>query len=132
MSPEPTAPPARARTVLLVDDVASLRFAMRQALEQDGGWEVVGTASNGVEALRTAAALRPDVVVLDHQMPLLTGLEVLPDLRRSCPDALIVMYTSSTELTEQATAEGADAVVDKAQPFEDVLDALRALAPAGA
>ena len=72
-----------------------------------------------------AVAHRPDAIVLDHQMPLSTGLQALPHLRRSCPQARIVMWTSSREACDGAEGLGADAVVDKGEPVEHLLAALR-------
>jgi len=62
-------------TVLLVDDHAIVRRGFRRMLDDDEALEVVGEASNGVEAVRLAEKLRPDVIVMDCALPEMTGLE---------------------------------------------------------
>lgn len=120
-----TAAPQRpARSVLLVDDIDTMREVVRLALETETGWEVVGEACDGREAIMQADQLRPDVIVLDQQMPRLTGLAALPTLRASCPEARIVMWSSDPSVRERAVAGGADAFVDKAAPIDDVLAAM--------
>ena len=68
------APAARPTRVLVVDDSATVRAVLRRHLNVDPAIEVVGTASDGVEALERIAELRPDVVTLDIEMPRLDGL----------------------------------------------------------
>lgn len=113
-----------ARRALLIDDSAKLRTVVRLALELDG-WVVVGESEDGAQGLDLAVALQPDAIVLDHQMPVQTGLEALPRLRQVCPRAVIVMWTSDPDVTERATALGADALVDKAEALDALLAALR-------
>lgn len=117
--------PAGPATALLIEDAAHLRYALRELLEADGEWTVVGEAGNGVQGRDLAAELHPDVIVVDNEMPIETGLEALPELRRLCPDATIVMWTSSADLAAEAQAMGADALVDKADSVDDLKDALR-------
>lgn len=127
MLPESSPDAGRAVRVLLVEDAAHLRYALRQVLEADE-WIVVGEAGNGLHGRQLAAQLRPDVIVVDNEMPIQTGLEALPELRRLCPAAVIVMWTSTQGLADEATALGADSLVDKARPLEELTDALRAAA----
>lgn len=79
--------------VLVVDDSALIRQILTRALGLDPRIEIVGTARNGVEAVERAKELRPDVITLDIEMPLLTGLEALPFLLKET-DARIIMLTS--------------------------------------
>ncbi len=117
--------PAPSVRVLLIEDGVHLRYALRQVLESDGEWTVVGEAGNGALGRQLADDLRPDVIVMDNQMPIQTGLEALPELRRLCPNAVIVMWTSSRGLASRAQQLGADSLVDKARPLEDLIEELK-------
>jgi DNA-binding NarL/FixJ family response regulator len=79
--------------VLLVDDVADVRRLVRIALRYHGGFEVVGEAKAGLQAVELATELRPDVVLLDLGLPDLAGREVLTRLRQSVPGAKVVVFT---------------------------------------
>ncbi len=113
-----------AKTVLLVDDTRSMREATAMVLEQVGGWEITGQAADGAEAVDLAREDCPQVIVLDQQMPRLTGLEALPLLRQLCPDARIVMWSSDSDVRHAALQAGADAFVDKSAPLDDLLEAI--------
>jgi DNA-binding NarL/FixJ family response regulator len=80
-------------TVLIVDDHPSFRAIARALLEAEG-YEVVGEAENGVAALRAACELRPDVVLLDVQLPDFDGFEVAARLRANGDGPAIVMTSS--------------------------------------
>jgi DNA-binding NarL/FixJ family response regulator len=82
--------------VMLVDDHALVRSAIRQALEAPD-IEVVGEATSGEEALEMAPRLRPDLVLLDIDLPGMTGLEAVRELAPRLPDTRIVMLTVSTD-----------------------------------
>lgn len=107
--------------VLVADDSALLRRSVRVALDAAPGMEVVGEAVDGVEAVEMTIDLRPQVIVLDQQMPRLTGLSALPQLRAACPDARIVVWSSDGGLAAEALARGADAFVDKAHSLIDLV-----------
>jgi CheY-like chemotaxis protein/anti-sigma regulatory factor (Ser/Thr protein kinase) len=79
--------------VLLVDDVVEVRRLVRTALRFRGGFEVVGEAADGVGAVRLAAQLRPDVVVLDLGLPDIAGREVLSRVRESSPQSKVVVFS---------------------------------------
>ena len=82
--------------VLLVDDHALVRSAIRQAL-QAPDIDVVGEASNAEEALEIAPMLRPDLLLLDIDLPGLSGIEAVRELAPRLPDTRIVMLTVSTD-----------------------------------
>jgi len=86
--------------VLLVDDVAELRRAVRLALRRHGGFEVVGEAGTGTEAVELATDLRPDLVVLDLGLPDLAGREVLTRLHALAATPKIVVF-SGTETADR-------------------------------
>ena len=89
--------------ILLVDDFAPFRLALRQILERYRDFTVVGEASDGNAALELALALGPQVVVMDVHMPLLGGIEATRRLKRVLPD-LYVIGISSNEDADTKTA----------------------------
>jgi CheY-like chemotaxis protein len=79
--------------VLLVDDVVEVRRLVRTSLRFRGGFEVVGEAGDGAEAVHLAALLRPDVVVLDLGLPDIAGQELLVRIRTDAPTAKVVVFS---------------------------------------
>ncbi len=78
--------------VVIVDDEEPARLAVRQDLEAAGGVEIVGECANGFEAIKAATELKPDVLILDVQMPKLDGFEVLEVIGRDVPVIFITAY----------------------------------------
>ncbi|GAA1789360.1 response regulator transcription factor [Nocardioides hankookensis] len=87
--------------VLLVDDVVEVRRLVRTSLRFRGGFEVVGEAADGAEAVRLVAQLRPDVVVLDLGLPDIAGQEVLARIRAEAPATKVVVF-SGLETVDRA------------------------------
>ena len=87
---------------------------------------VVGTAPNGRAGIELCREVQPDGVLLDVMMPVLDGLEALPELRATCPDARIVMLSANDhpEIVAKAKSRGADAFVTKGAALELALEAL--------
>jgi DNA-binding NarL/FixJ family response regulator len=102
-------------TVLLVDDHALVRRGFRRLLEDDPAIEVLGEASNGEEAIRLAAALRPQVVVMDCAMPGASGLVAMREILKARPETAILMLSMHSEdtLVRQAMESGARGYVLK-------------------
>jgi two-component system, chemotaxis family, protein-glutamate methylesterase/glutaminase len=94
--------------VLVVDDSAFMRTAIRRMLQSSGDIEVVGTANDGTEGLEKIASLRPDVVTLDFEMPRMSGLEVLRQVMPTAPLPIIVV-SSLTQDGAEATLEALEA-----------------------
>lgn len=90
--------------VLLVDDADDIRRVVRTALRYHGGFEVVGEAANGEEAVTLAESLRPDVVVLDLGLPDIAREEVLTRIRMSSPLTKVVVF-SGIEASDRAWFE---------------------------
>lgn len=99
--------------VLIVDDYREVREGLRALLATEPALRVVGEAASGDEALGVALVLRPDLIVLDQEMPGSQGLDVLPQLRVILPDARVVMFTMSSDISNQAHLRGAEAVIAK-------------------
>ena len=102
-------------TVLLVDDHHVVRRGFRRMLEDDPGVIVVGEAANGEEAIRLAAQLKPQVIVMDSAMPATSGLAATRAILASWPEAAILMLSMHSEetLVRQALDAGARGYVLK-------------------
>ena len=98
--------------VLIVDDSVFMRTVIRDMLQKDPSLEIVGTASNGIEALEKIRTLRPDLITLDIEMPRMNGLEVLRELKNAAWRPKTLMLSSLTsegaEMTAEAIRLGAD------------------------
>jgi DNA-binding NarL/FixJ family response regulator len=86
-------------TVVLVDDHRATRVLLRQFIELDGRLTVVGEAATGREAIEVVGREHPDAVILDQEMPEMTGTQALPELVRIVPPVIIVMYSSDRTIT---------------------------------
>jgi two-component system, NarL family, nitrate/nitrite response regulator NarL len=104
----------RVRAVV-ADDMADMQEVTIEALERDGLVEVVGRADNGVMAVELADVLAPDLVVLDINMPIMTGLEAARLIKENSPvtKVLVVSADDDPELALCALACGADGFVWK-------------------
>jgi DNA-binding NarL/FixJ family response regulator len=81
--------------LLLVDDTALFRTAIAELIDAQDGLDVVGEAENGLEAVEKARALKPDVVVMDVEMPVMDGVEATRLIREQMPGVKVVMLTVS-------------------------------------
>jgi DNA-binding NarL/FixJ family response regulator len=92
------APAAKSKTidVLIVEDHEMTRLGIRFFIEKDPGIKVIGEATNGEEGLSLCASLKPDLVLMDLQMPVLNGIEAAKIMSSMYPDVKIVMFTSYT------------------------------------
>lgn len=115
--------------VLIVDDAANLRELLTLLLETEDDFEVIGTACDGEQALIVAEALQPDIVLLDLAMPVMDGMQALPQIRRRVPEAIIVIFSGfeQTALVDEALAAGADAYLEKGASVTQMVDLLREL-----
>jgi DNA-binding NarL/FixJ family response regulator len=113
--------------VLLVDDQAVVRRALRARFHLEPDLEVVGEASTGTEALALAQTLTPDVVLMDLQMPEMDGIEATTALRRVAPQSVVVILSISDDAQTrgQAQAAGAVAFVEKRGVTDALLSAIR-------
>ena len=114
----------RRMRVLVADDHAMYRIAVQQLVNTAPDLEVAGVARDGAEAWNMTLELNPDVVVLDSDMPIVSGVEVLSRLRTEMPRVRIVLNTSDPEASEIGRRLGADCVAKEALP-EILLAAIR-------
>ncbi|MCC7372465.1 MAG: response regulator transcription factor [Chloroflexi bacterium] len=122
-----TAETSRPIRVLLVDDHAVVRKGLRALFEQEAGIEVAGEAANGEEAVRMVERLRPDVVLLDLEMPVMGGVEAAQRISALLPEAKIVVLTShaAEEDVFPALKAGATGYLLKHSAPDDVLRAIQ-------
>jgi DNA-binding NarL/FixJ family response regulator len=111
-----------ARTVLIVDDHPSFRASARMLLESEG-YAVVGEAEDGQSALAAVRDLRPDVVLLDVQLPDIDGIEVASRITANGSGPAIVL-TSSRALEDLGSLGGARGFVPKSELSGEALEAL--------
>jgi DNA-binding NarL/FixJ family response regulator len=114
------------KQVLLVDDSASMRLALRLLLESRDQFAVCGEAVDGLDAIQKAERLHPDVILLDLVMPKLNGVEVATALRRANPRVKIIVFTMYADSFRQKLADalGVDLVVSKADGLGYLLECL--------
>ena len=91
--------------VLTVDDQAVFRGIAREVIDATAGFEAVGEAASGEEALEAVARLAPQLVLLDVRMPGLDGIEVARRLRESHPDTLLVLISIEDPIDLPAAAQ---------------------------
>lgn len=116
-------------SVLLADDHALFREGVRELLEKEG-FDVVGEAKDGVEAVRLAEELHPDVIVLDLSMPGLNGIEAAQQLRQKAAGARIILLTmyEEEEYMLEALRVGVNGYVLKRQTEADLVQTIRMVA----
>lgn len=115
--------------ILLADDHAMLRDGVRMVLEAHPGFEVVGTADNGVEAVALAHSLHPDIAVLDVAMPVLNGLDATREIRAGCPGTEIVILSmhEGEDYLREALRAGAAGYVLKRAAAKELVGAIQAV-----
>src|ERR1700723_641126 len=91
--------------VLIVDDSAVIRKVLSNLLASDPEIVVAGTAGNGVQALARIPELKPDLVTLDIEMPVMNGLETLVEIRKLYPKLPVIMFSTLTERGATATLD---------------------------
>ncbi len=115
--------------ILIADDHPAVRSGLKSLLGERPGWEVIGEASDGKEAVEIADRLNPDIVVLDVTMPRMHGLEACRLIRESLPhcEVLIVSQHDSPQMMREALQCGAKGYVVKANAPRDLLAAVEAV-----
>lgn len=107
------------KTIVITDDAAFMRGLLRNIIEQSDKYEVVGEASNGLEAVEIAKKMKPDILTLDITMPQLDGIQAVPEILKVSPDTKIIMVSAMGQqsMVIEAIKKGAKDFVTK--PFEE-------------
>jgi len=115
--------------VLVVDDFEPFREFVRSTLARIPELQVVGEASDGLEAVQKAAELKQDLILLDISLPSLNGLEAARQIRRLLPESKIIFLSqeSSPEVMQEALGLGAWGYVVKTKAGSDLLAAAESL-----
>ncbi len=112
------------KRVLIVDDSSTVKAALKKILGEDKDIKILGTASNGLEAVELVEKLKPDVITLDIEMPVMNGLEAIEKIKKISPSTKIIILSSLTEegadITFEALKKGADDFITKPSSFMDL------------
>jgi DNA-binding NarL/FixJ family response regulator len=103
--------------VLIADDSPTALRSVCDYLEFAGGFEIVGTASDGLNAVQLASVHKPDLVLLDLSMPRVNGLEAAEQIRLSSPDLRVIIFSelNGLSIADECRRHGADCFVHKSQ-----------------
>jgi DNA-binding NarL/FixJ family response regulator len=116
--------------ILIVDDEKTVRAGLRMRLELEPDLAIAGEAGNGQEALRLVREVRPDVVVMDVEMPQMDGLTAATELKAMTSTSPVVMSSihDDTLIRARARAAGAVAFVGKQEGVESLIETIRRVA----
>ncbi|HEY3083318.1 MAG TPA: response regulator transcription factor [Chloroflexota bacterium] len=119
--------------ILIVDDHPVVREGLAGMISTQGDMRVVGEAGNGVEALRLAHGLSPDLILMDLQMPNLDGAAAIRQIRKDLPDCRILVLTAfdSDERILHSIEAGAQGYLLKGVPRDELFRAIRVVAEGG-
>ena len=109
--------------VLVVDDNEDSRFLLRKRLDQRRQFEIVGEASDGIEALTRVEELGPDIVIMDVRMPKMDGVEATKLIKERFPDVSVLAYSAFGDLRQVEAMRDAGAVgyILKDAPAEELI-----------
>ena len=115
--------------ILVVDDYEPFRRFVCSTLEKRPEWQIVGEASDGLEAVQKAEKQQPDLIVLDLGLPSLNGIEVARQIRKLSPESKIVVLTqeSSADVVQEVLSAGVLGYVFKAHAGSELLVAVDAV-----
>ena len=117
--------------VLIADDSARARNGLRALLTTWSAVKVVGEAANGQEAVSLVTECRPDIVLMDVQMPVLDGVQATKAIKQRWPDIKVIVLTMHAEQQTAALAAGADAFMIKGGEPQRLLITLHAMGTIG-
>ena len=116
--------------IVLADDHALMRSSIRKLLERVPDLEVVGEACNGVEAIHSVNCLAPDILVLDMEMPVLSGVEVAKELHASQSPVRVLAFSAynDEEYINALRENGASGYLTKDTAWSDIIETIREIA----
>ena len=115
--------------ILIVDDSQNIRYLLRVYVESQTSFKVCGEAVNGTDAIEKAQQLQPELVLLDLSMPLMTGIEAAPILKRMLPQTKIILFTLHADDIPKLlnTLSGIDLTLSKAEGLSGLAEHLNSL-----
>jgi DNA-binding NarL/FixJ family response regulator len=119
------------KTILVADDNAMVRKALCRIFEFQEDYKICSEAANGEEAIALAKQHKPDLIVLDFQMPGMNGIEAAHELKRIMPDVPIILFTLHGDTMKFALGRSSpiNLIVAKSDAFH-IVDHIRSLIPA--
>jgi DNA-binding NarL/FixJ family response regulator len=117
------------KSVLLVDDNAFIRHALRQSFTSQADFEICGEAQNGLEAIEQAQELHPDLIIMDLSMPVMNGLDAAHALKKLMPTTPVIMFSQYCDMfsDNEARSAGVAAFVSKSDHLSVLIDKVRRL-----
>ncbi len=114
--------------VIITDDHALFRQGVKAALSYREDIEFLGEAENGMQLLNLLKFLKPDVILLDIQMPIMDGIATLPEVKKVMPDVRVIMLTMHNEITliNKLMSIGANSYLTKDSDSDTIYDAIKA------
>ena len=119
------------KKILVADDNAMVRKSLCRIFETEENYDLCAEAVNGQEAIALAKEHKPDLIVLDFQMPVMNGIEAAYELKRIMPDVPIILFTLHAETMKYSVGQDSpiDLVVAKSDAV-NIVDHIRSLVPA--
>lgn len=127
----PGAPRCR---IVIADDTPDIRLLLRWSIEPDGRFEIVGEAANGAEALSLVSSQQVDAILLDLAMPVMDGLQAIPQIKLVSPSTRIVVLSGFDQdsMAGEALKRGADAYLEKGVAVKEITRVLGEMCERGA
>ena len=120
--------------IVIADDTPDIRMLLRWSIEPDQRFEIVGEAANGAEALSLISSLDVDAILLDLAMPVMDGLQAIPQIKLASPSTRIVVLSGFDQdsMAGEAIRRGADAYLEKGVAVHEITRVLGEMCTKGA
>jgi DNA-binding NarL/FixJ family response regulator len=117
------------KSVLVVDDNASIRQALRRVFTSEAEFDLCGEAENGRDAIEKAQSLHPDLIVMDLSMPVMNGIDAARTLKTLMPMVPVIIFSEYSDVfsEQEARSAGISALVSKSEHVSVLIDRVRAL-----